>query len=264
MYDIIYNNGRYIAVGGNPSATGSAIVATSTNLTDWTTTQMGASSGEYRYYEFKCIAYGNGRYVTTGGSGWAATSTDGITWTGNLKIGSNNKNAITYGNGRFVTVGRWGFMNTSTDGVNWSREDIAITSNRDLLDIIYANGIFVAVGALECVITSTDGLNWTTRTDYRTHTWKSITYGNGKFVVVASEGYTSTSTDGITWTPPIKIVGTTNWQEITYVKDNFIAVGTNGYIATSTDGSNWSAPIQIKDKQGNPINVNLYGICDMP
>lgn len=263
LYDIIYNNGRYIAVGGSLT-TGSAIVATSTNLTDWTTTQMGAPSGEYRYHEFRCIAYGNGRYVTTGGSGWTATSTDGITWTGNLRIGSYDKYAIAHGNGRFVTVGRWGFMNTSTDGVNWSWDDVAITSNRDLLDIIYAKGMFIAVGPLECVITSIDGLNWTTRTDYRTHTWKSITYGNGKFVVVANEGYTSTSTDGITWTPPIKIVGSTNWQEITYVKDNFIAVGTNGYMATSTDGSNWSAPIQIKDKQGNPINVNLYGICNMP
>lgn len=263
LHDIIYNNGKYIAVGGSLTA-GSAIIATSTNLTDWTTTQMGAPSGEYRYYQFKCIAHGNGRYVTVGGSGWAAYSSDGISWTGNLRIGAKDKYAIAYGNGRFVTVGREGFINSSTDGVNWIRDEVTITRNRDLLDIIYANGIFIAVGPLECVITSTDGINWTTRTDYRTYTWKSITYGNGKFVVVATEGYTSTSTDGITWTPPIKIVGTTNWQEITYVKDNFIAVGTNGYMATSTDGINWSVPIQIKDKQGTPINVNLYGICAMP
>ena len=262
LYDIIYNNGRYIAVGGSLT-TGSAIVATSTNLTDWTTTQMGAPSGEYRYYEFKCIAYGNGRYVTTGGSGWTATSTDGITWSGNLRIGSNDKYAIAYGNGRFVTVGRWGFMNTSTDGVNWSWDDVAITSNRDLLDIIYAKGMFIAVGPLECIVTSTDGLNWTTRTDYRTYRWTSIAYGNGKFVVVSSDGYTSTSSDGITWTTP-QLIRRINWQDITFTKDNFVVVGENGYMMTSIDGETWTTPTQLKDKLGNPINISLYGVCGMP
>ena len=56
---------------------------------------------------WNAIAYGNGKYVAVGASGYVTTSTDGKTWTTPTKIAefSYTWNDIAYGNGKFVVVG---------------------------------------------------------------------------------------------------------------------------------------------------------------
>ena len=35
-------------------------------------------------------------------------------------VGTNSWNAIAYGNGKYVAVGSSGYVTTSTDGINWT------------------------------------------------------------------------------------------------------------------------------------------------
>lgn len=109
---------------------------------------------------WRSIAYGNGKYVVVGESGYTTTSTDGANWTTPKLAGNANWNGVTYANGKFVIVGSDGYTSTSTDGINWTTPKKTVGEN----------------------------------------SWNSVTYVDGKFVIVGKSGYTSTSTDGINWT----------------------------------------------------------------
>ena len=76
---------------------------------------------------WKCITYGNGKYVVGNNQGQITTSTDGKTWATpktipNIKVFSD----IVYDNSKFVAVSYFGaskgqgYITTSTDGVNWT------------------------------------------------------------------------------------------------------------------------------------------------
>jgi len=77
------------------------------------------------------IAYGNGKYVAVGDSGYTAYSTDGVNWTQKQIVNFTSLNKIAFGNGKFVAVGKGteiGSTNTyygniiySSDGINWER-----------------------------------------------------------------------------------------------------------------------------------------------
>lgn len=55
---------------------------------------------------WNAIAYGNGKYVAVGASGYVTTSTDGINWTTPTKAGTEEWSSVAFGNGKFVAVGR--------------------------------------------------------------------------------------------------------------------------------------------------------------
>lgn len=55
---------------------------------------------------WNAIAYGNGKYVAVGSSGYVTTSTNGTSWTTPVRIGTEDWYSVTYGNGKFVAVGR--------------------------------------------------------------------------------------------------------------------------------------------------------------
>ena len=77
-------------------------------------------------------------------------------------VGTNSWNAIAYGNGKYVAVGSSGYVTTSTDGINWTTPKQIAGSSYTWNGIIYANGKFVACGQYSYIAVSTDGTNWTT------------------------------------------------------------------------------------------------------
>ena len=105
-------------------------------------------------------------------------------------IGTNSWNAIAYGNGKYVAVGSSGYVTTSTDGINWTTPKQIAGSSYTWNGIIYANGKFVACGQYSYIAVSTNGTNWTTyKVDSSAkYHWNGIAYGNGKFVVVGGSG----------------------------------------------------------------------------
>ena len=225
--------------------------ANGANGTTWTTiVQVGS---DY----WLSIAYGNGKFVAVGNSGYTSTSTDGVTWTTPKQVGSTYWNGVTYGNGKFVAVGQSGRTSTSTDGLTWTTPK-AVGSN-GWYGVTYANGKFVAVGSSGSTTTSTNGTTWTTPVQVGTNTWRGVTYGNGKFVAVggitSTSGYTTTSTDGLTWTTPIQL-GTNVWRAVTYGNGKFVAVGHDGNTTTSTDGETWTT---LKQVDTNAWQAVTYG-----
>ena len=105
-------------------------------------------------------------------------------------VGTNNWNAIAYGNGKYVAVGASGYVTTSTDGKTWTTPTKIAEFSYTWNDIIYANGKFVVCGSYSYIAVSTNGTNWTTyKVDSSAkYHWNGIAYGNGKFVVVGGSG----------------------------------------------------------------------------
>ena len=54
-------------------------------------------------------------------------------------VGTNNWNAIAYGNGKYVAVGASGYVTTSTDGKTWTTPTKIAEFSYTWNDIIYAN-----------------------------------------------------------------------------------------------------------------------------
>ena len=171
--------------------------------------------------DWKSIAYGNGKYVVVGESGYTTTSTDGANWTTPKLAGNANWNGVTYANGKFVIVGSDGYTSTSTDGINWT------TPKQSGLVTI----------------------------------WYGIAFGDGKFVMAGYDGDMAYSTDGINWTTLGKLEFITTWYRITYANGKFVMVGNFGYTSTSTDGINWTLRKLITDENGITITNNIFDIC---
>lgn len=219
---------------------------------------------------WRCITYGNGKYVVGNNQGQITTSTDGKTWATpktipNIKVFSD----IVYDNSKFVAVSYFGaskgqgYITTSTDGVNWTTTTPYNVSWRG---VIYAASMFVAACNDAYIAYSTDGVTWTIN-QYSKDYWQRIAYGNGKFVVLGTNGYSMTSTDGKSWTTPVRFaefLSGRTWQDIIFANGKFIAVAGLGYISTSTDGINWTTPEQIKDESGKVVTATLNGVCAMP
>ena len=219
--NVIYGNGKYVAVGGD------GYISTSTDGINWTTPK---NIGGNLTISWFCVCYGGGKFVTMGLNEYTATSTDGINWTISTMTPNNVVNwfDVIYANGRYVAVGNNTYTTSSVDGINWlTPEQVKNNSMSNFLGVTYGNGKFVAVGNDGNITTSTNGVNWTTPITVGSifHDWTNICYGNGKFVVVGDRGYN------------------------------------DGYVTTSTDGENWTTPEQIKDESGKVVTATLNGVC---
>lgn len=93
--------------------------------------------------DWSAIAYGNGKYVAVGASGYIATSTDGINWT-TQRIGTNLWWDVIYGDSKFVAVGLKGSTAISTDGTNWTIS--TRTPAYGMRSVAFGNGKFIAGG----------------------------------------------------------------------------------------------------------------------
>lgn len=124
---VIYAGGQYVAVGDTTD--GHAAIVESTDGETWNSAYMSSSAAELGH-----VAYGNGIYVATSGTGLqlmdpipAATwlwSADGVTWNAiPTPPQGDARTDIVYGNGRFVVMtlssGAKAFISTSTDGQTW-------------------------------------------------------------------------------------------------------------------------------------------------
>ena len=200
---------------------------------------------------WNAIAYGNGKYVAVGNSGYITTSTDGVNWTEPVlavtpKSGIYDITGFAYGNGIFVGACCIGVL-TSRDGITWTKTVISKTGC-SWYSCIYANGKFViggvnssGTGVNGFVAISTDGANWTLA-DKTPAKCSGLAYGNGIYFAVGDK-YVSRSTDGITWS--LLKIGTVTWIATAFGNGIFVAVGSNGWIANSLDGKTWSNQEQV-------------------
>ncbi|MEO5635113.1 MAG: hypothetical protein ABIS26_00715 [Candidatus Paceibacterota bacterium] len=198
--DIVYANGKFVAVTSPENNSGFNYAWTSTDGINWSSQSTPSGTDN----QWTGIAYGNGTYVAVGcgiatQSSYACnsnagnrvmTSPNGITWTLRADAADNMWQSITYGNGLFVAVASSGTGNrvmTSPDGITWTLRTSA--ADKAWYDVTYGNGTFVAVASsstTDSVMTSPDGINWTIGTSAEAIGWKSVTYGNGTFVATSA------------------------------------------------------------------------------
>jgi hypothetical protein len=238
--------------------------ATSSDGINWTAsgTNGGIDSTAY------CVAYANGLWVAGGsGSNTIATSTNGVTWTGQVSktIITINVRGVAYGkdgsgNGLWVATGYSGsVLATSPDGIVWTNritynnifndQGRAATFGKDAsgadLWVAFGGGSIKNVTA-----TSRDGYNWigATKTAFSTYAFGGV-YVNGLWVAVGQGGNSiATSTDGVTWTgrEPLSVFSNMAWGiaygEFPVTKPAFVAVGTGTrQIISSVDGLTWTS-----------------------
>ena len=159
---------------------------------------------------FAALTYGNGVFVAVGGaggSGSAATSTDGSSWVSRTTpvLGAGTLSGVAYGAGVYVAINSGGNETfTSTNGIIWNAGG-SLSASTLWSSIAYGNGRFVAIaaGTREVAISYDKGSTWVESPAGlpSVQTWSTVKYGQGLFVAVA-EGTDecATSPDGLTWT----------------------------------------------------------------
>ena len=194
IYDVIYANNKYVAVGTN------GVILYSEDAITW---NAGVSEN---IRGLRSVTYGNGKFVAVGG-GVILYSEDGIHWTIVTGVESNTC-LVKYANNTFVT---YPMIYTSKDGINWSP---SITSETILYfsfpiypteNLAYCNGRFLATShSIEFGVYSDDGINWSAYVPHcgseRVKISNLISY-NGIFMGFGAWNGDPvyTSLDGINW-----------------------------------------------------------------
>lgn len=175
---VVYGNGKFVAI--SPSGTSGSVAASSDNGATWSSGSMPFGTPA----SWTNLVYGAGKFVAiASGSGQAAYSTNGTSWTVCTLPRSGDWTDIAYGNGRFVaittTTGKSAY---SLDGITWYESELEVTA----IKITYGEGVFLLVYPGQTLgYTSEDGINWKQRTV------SGLNYNGVTF------GYVSSTKDGI-------------------------------------------------------------------
>lgn len=175
---VVYGNGKFVAIC--PSGLSGAVAASSDNGATWSSGSMPFGTPA----SWTNIVYGAGKFVAiASGSGQAAYSTNGTSWTACTLPRTGDWTDIAYGNGRFVaittTTGKSAY---SLDGITWYESNLEVTA----IKITYGEGVFLLLYPGQTLgYTSEDGINWKQRTV------SSLNYNGVAF------GYVSSTKDGI-------------------------------------------------------------------
>lgn len=185
-------------------------------------------------------------------------------------VGSNEWESIAYGNGKYVAVGTSGyyepgFVTTSTDGENWSTPK---QIDKTIECVTFGNGKFIILTYTDkMLVESTDGENWSVSTKVGDIRWNKIKFVNDKFFLLGYDGCISYSTDGVNWSNP-KQVGITEgalWNDIAYGAGRYVVVGyginnRRNIAASSTDGGdNWTSIIDMHNGFDYGLMSIAYG-----
>ena len=247
---ICYGNNLFVSVA--LSGSGNRVM-TSPDGTNWST-QASASD-----YDWNSVCYGNGVFTAVSAQG-VMSSTDGTVWD-LYDISYGTWISVCYGKNKFVAISQEGYAATSSDGATWTRSstDVLNYDNTSPFwrSVCYGNGQFVAVNyvgylAGQTFATSEDGITWYDgeRISYsNTNYWSSICYGldlsgNSLYAAVSNvSGSAITSVDGSSnWTTSDTIPPDGNWSSVCIGHGLFVAVdyANSGKVMTSPDGNNWT------------------------
>jgi uncharacterized delta-60 repeat protein len=176
-------NNQFVAVGYS--------ILTSTNGIAWNSPTNSSLND---------VAYGNGRFVAVGGFApktspplqFVCTSTDGVIWAPDLRIGEVF-NGVAFGNGVFVAVRPYASIAISSDGSVWNGAALPSVPGpvfplATFSKVSYESGIFTIVSERGLLATSTNQTNWIVRPTGTSRNLRGIAYGNGTFLAVGESG----------------------------------------------------------------------------
>tara|TARA_R110000737_G_scaffold9791_7_gene25557 strand:- start:1426 stop:12609 length:11184 start_codon:yes stop_codon:yes gene_type:complete len=201
--EIVDGASKFVAIANGTTNNASLSIADAKADNTWTAGTALPNSN------FTSITYGNGVYVAVGGSGGsgsAATSTDGNSWVSrtNITLSAGSLSSVAYGAATYVAINTGGNKAaTSTNGIVWT-EGGTLPSSNAWASVAYGNGRFVAVatGSKEVAVSYDKGATWVESPAGlpTADNWSSVKYGQGLFMAVAEgTAVCATSADGITW-----------------------------------------------------------------
>ena len=261
-YGVVYGNGVYLKLS---VSSGLGDVLVSSDSVTWTPVFLPNYLGVSMYLGSLRVYFTNGRFYVLGGSGYIATSSDGVNWNLITSWPLQPIRKIVYGNGLWVAIGK-NIIYSSTDGISWTQQYFTNDNSYDLTGLTYGNNTFVAVGVYNAVLTSSNGKTWSKTTGTALG---DIAFGNGTFVGVSGNNLL-TSPDGINWAvrasyPPIQYVGT-RFTRIAFGNGIFAAIGydsesvpRNDVVYTSTYGVSWTGYILNTPESFKGLNDICFG-----
>ncbi len=220
--DVAFGAGRFVAVGEefNPDFGLQAVIRTSPDGVEWSQVDSGPG--------LSAVTYGKGMFVAAG-AGFVSTSADGIAWAPSPFDAPRQLFAIAYGDDRFVITGGHGSVFTSSDGVEWTSRDSGVSGVTFLRGVAHGGGLFVAVGdeydatakrSVSTIITSPDGADWTVRHSSASQSLSDVAYGDGTFVVIGRHE-TTDENGNVTSAVPIALTSRdgTAWETVEIAED---------------------------------------------
>jgi hypothetical protein len=220
----------------------------------WTDFQQVTATGGDDNDLLRGVGWGNGTFIAVGGSavGVSMTSTDGITWSHEIRTHGAWIGNVAYLNGVFIAAGGNGLRIRSTNnGESWT--DGVGYQAIHYRDVATNGAIVAAVGHtydttpnIGYIATTTDGITWTERR--RTgDPLARVAAGNGVFVAAGSGNTVLRSADGITWTSAT--LGASGDISIAFDGTAFVASADNS-VFRSPDGTTWTL---VPGASGAPI-----------
>jgi hypothetical protein len=266
--DIIYANGKYVAVGytGSSISTDGRIGYSSTGTGGWQLATIPANNPRIGGVTYGGPA-GSQKFVAVGRNR-ILTSTDGITWNADgvtLPSGLSTQllDQVFWAGSQFVAYNLTVIL-TSPDGLTWTRIPAATLNVYfvQIKKILWDGTRLVALAADAAtgdpkVFSSTDGgTSWNiAQTPNYEIVYKGLDYANGRYVLGGRLWGTSSiectmaySTDLITWTTitPDQ-VPFTECRDIEFSNGRFYLLsgqdGATRGLSWSTDGSSWTSPV---------------------
>jgi hypothetical protein len=250
--DIVYASNRWVAV------TGGSTIYTSTDLQNWTSTNVHPFGGPV----LNTVCFGQGRFMASGawesdhpnGSQFSSvilTSTNGVTWDwaslSGLDAFGEIKSSV-FAAGQFVAVQAGGILR-STNGESWEKFT-GFDAGGALRGVVGSTaGRFLAVGAVGTMLRSDDAQNWHVVSADPSDDIQDMAYAAGHFVAVGGSPYyiggpagsavVLTSTNGNDWQASL-----TNLENqlsaVAYGNGLWIVCGDDGGIFTSGDAMSWT------------------------
>ncbi len=246
-----FGNGVFISLRG--------FTTISTNGLDW-------SRGGDKAYEFDDVTGGNGVFVAVTSAGEVHNdhpaqriynSTDGLHWTTNSLVVSNNLHRVSFAGGLFFALGDDGVFLVSTNGLAW--QSLSGWDDVNFNAAVASPGKRIAVGDQGRIVLAESGSPWRVIASDLTNSLKGIAFGAGHFVVIDSSGAISVSTNGESW--HLAYSQTSRLRGIAYGAGRFVAVGDHSSVIASTNGTMWeSIDYPLVDNEGAALFGNIQSI----
>jgi hypothetical protein len=230
LYDVVYYNNNYVAVGNN--------VLSSINATSWGT---GYSFGSRLPNVLKSVAYIPGA---------DATSFEGFIAVGNgtsIIEGPDTPSPVFADQARVVI---------SYDGITWTNTNQTFDVNFNT--VFGSNTKIIAAGDFGKIYWSTNASNWNVATILGPSFNQQINHGIyalNTYIVICNNGYILYSSDGETWSQTSQI-SSNNLNEIEFDGNYLIAVGENSTILRSSNVIDWE---NISFLTANEPEYNIKG-----
>lgn len=264
--DIIFENGRFVAVGED------GYIATSTDGVNWQTISYAKKDD---IGDLMAVTYGNGKWVAVGGKdkkGVKVVSSNGLNWVVSNAYPIQKLTDVHFANNLFVSVGEKGIKYSSSDGLDWSSGYVGTSINGAYMsftsvtyDDIHNKWIAVGTQVGDLVFTSTDGHRWDEGSlSISGLRLNSVDSYNGKTIAVGSkngDGFLYLSTNGgVSWFLQTSPIDNHPIISINHTSIGWIGGLSNGDIISSLNGGNSGLSWKVEKTNRNAWNTSfVYG-----